>query len=161
MEPDVRVYPPSLCASIPFCNRLWTIISCFQHFRHISTIHQNFSTIHQIVSTNHFYFQHCGKIVQQLIKLFNTWITILENKAKLFNGSLCFQQLWPFYQQYDITVQQSAKLLNFDTLFLEADLMFGTSFNLSLNNFDIHLLSIAFYQFTTFFQQYPIHFTNR
>ena len=54
--------------------------------------------------------------------------------TRLFNRIICFQQLCPFYQQYDITVQQSAKHLNFDILFLKTDLMYGTSFNLSLDN---------------------------
>ena len=56
--------------------------------------------------------------------------------GKLFNKIIYFQQLWLFFQQCDIAFQQSAKHLNFDILFLEVDLMYGTSFNHSLNNFD-------------------------
>ena len=44
--------------------------------------------------------------------------------------------MWPFYQQYGKTVKESAKYLNFDILFIEVDLMNGTSFDLSLNKFD-------------------------
>ena len=33
--------------------------------------------------------------------------------------------------------------------------------SLRRNDLDIHLLSIAFYQFTSWFQHYPVHFINR
>ena len=56
--------------------------------------------------------------------------------AKLFNRFICSQRFSPFYQQYGKTVQQSSKDLSSNNLFIEVDLVYGTSFNFSLNNID-------------------------
>ena len=103
--------------STTFYNHLWAFINWFQHF---GIFQQSFKTFQQFaksfqqiifnfnIASKQFNNHNCSTID----KTFQHFNYFSQQYGKAIQQKHIFWTIWPFYQQTDITVQQSAKYLN-------------------------------------------------